>query len=214
MEQWISAALASSGLEDLPAARLEMLEAFVGEVAIWSEKIHLLGKGRLQENLRLQTLDSLLLLAAAEREAADAFAAPEARLADIGSGAGFPGLVWKIAKPEIRAVLFERRLKAHIFLERTIAVLGLSGTEAREGDAAACAGVGSFGIVTSKAAGRLDAMLPIAERLLAPRGIYVTIKGASRGKELDFSRSGAMRPFAEIELPEKRGLALLFRKSE
>lgn len=207
------AALASSGMEGLPNPERLKLQAFLGEVSLWGDRIHLFGRTRRDENLRMQLLDSLLLLAAAEKAAPDIFGATRVRLADIGSGAGFPGLVWKIVRPRIEAVLFERRGKPHIFLERTVAVLALAGVEASGEDAAACAGAGAFDAVVSKAAGRLREMLPLAERLLALGGLYVTIKGASWKEELAHAGGGAMKGAGSIELPHDRGHALFFRKS-
>jgi 16S rRNA (guanine527-N7)-methyltransferase len=199
-------------MEDLGGAERLKLRDFVAEVSLWAGRIHLVGKARRAENIRMQLLDSLLLLAAAERAAPEAFEAPGARLADIGSGAGFPGVVWKIARPRIEAVFFERRRKPHIFLERAIALLDLSGARASGEDAAAHPEAGSFGLAVSKAAGRLREMLPLAEMLLAPGGLYVTIKGASWEKELGPAVPGAMNFTGAVELPFDRGHALFFKR--
>lgn len=214
IEQEVILALASSGMAGLLDSERLKLQAYIAEVSLWGDRIHLFGRARRDENLRAQLLDSLLLLAAAEKAAPDVFDASRVRLADIGSGAGFPGLVWKIVRPRIEVVLFERRGKPHIFLERTVAILALAGAEASGKDAAAHAGAGAFDVVVSKAAGRLREMLPLAERLLALGGLYVTIKGASWKEELDLAGGGAMKDAASVELPHDRGHALFFRKSD
>ena len=213
IEQEVAAALALSGMAGLADTERLNLGAFLAEVSIWGERIHLMGRARRNENLRWQLIDSLLLLAAAERAAPDLFGASRVRLADIGSGAGFPGAVWKIARPRLETVLFERKRKPHIFLERTIAVLGLAGAEASGEDAAAHAGAGSFDVVVSKAAGRLPEMLPLAARLLVPGGLYVTIKGAAWKEELELAAGDAMKSTGVVALPHDRGHALFFRKS-
>ena len=46
------------------------------------------------------------------------------RAADVGSGAGFPGLVWALTTPSLKIVLIERREKRALFLERTSRTLG------------------------------------------------------------------------------------------
>ena len=204
IERLVAEAMTASGIEDLPEAGRERLEIFIGEVSLWSERIHLIGRGNLVQNLRLQLLDSLLVLAAMEKEAPEPLVSEGARLADIGSGAGFPGVVWKIARPGLETVLFERRLKPHVFLERVIAVLDLCGASACGRDARTYVDKGSFDIVVSKAAGRLPQMLPLAEQLLAPGGVYVTIKGTSWGKEPAKLEGVAMELFAAPQLPKGR----------
>ena len=51
---------------------------------------------------------------------------PVRRVADIGTGASFPGLVWKMISPELDLVLVERKEKKVAFLERVIARAGLA----------------------------------------------------------------------------------------
>ena len=97
------------------------------------------------------------------------------RAADIGSGYGFPGIVWKIIRPDIDITLFERKEKAALLLERIIRNLDLSGIRV-EGEAKIGSEHEPFCLVVSKAAGRLSSMLPLAEELLTPSGSYVTIK--------------------------------------
>ena len=134
-------------------------------------------------------------------------------MADIGSGAGFPGLVWKIVRPRLDLTLFERRLKPQLFLERIVAQLGLKGITVVGEDAASCREAGAFDLVVSKAAGRLASILPLADRLLAPGGAYITVKGRSWESELPRSAQAPLRLESAVELPEKRGAALVFRKS-
>jgi len=201
-------ALRRAGFEGAAPETVETLARYLHEVGYWSGKVHLVGKGRLGSSLELLVLDSLALLGAVE---ARGIAAEKA--ADVGSGAGFPGLVWKIVRPGIEMTLFERRLKPQIFLERTIMKLGLGGIAVVGDDAGNAAEPGTFDIVTSKAAGRLDEMLPLAERLLSPGGTYATLKGRGWERELAGNSQSSMRMEAAIELPEKRGAALIFRKT-
>jgi 16S rRNA (guanine527-N7)-methyltransferase len=203
-----ASALRRAGFEGAAPETSEALAKYVQEVDYWSGKMHLVGKGSLGISLELLVLDSLSLLNAVESSGIGA-----CKAADIGSGAGFPGLVWKIVRPSMEMTLFERRLKPQLFLERTVATLRLSGIAVVGGDAANCAEAGSFGIVASKAAGRLDKMLPIAERLLAPGGVYATLKGRAWKGELPEASRSSMKLESAIELPEKRGAAVIFRKN-
>ena len=206
-EERVGSALRKAGYGALAPGAREKLESYIGEVGAWSERIHLVGRSRLGGNLGLLVLDSLLLLRTAEESAL-----PLHRVADIGSGAGFPGVVWKILRPDLEMTLFERRLKPALFLERIVTLVGLEGARVVGGDASNCREAGSFDLVVSKAAGRLEAILPLAELLLRTDGAYITIKGRSWESEIPEPPQGAMRFEAAANLPEKRGTAILFRK--
>jgi 16S rRNA (guanine(527)-N(7))-methyltransferase RsmG len=214
----VSSAIGRSGYGQITLENRHRLEAFAEEVALWSAKMHLIGRGSIRKNLGLLVLDSLLLLRSAEESGLipkmDARSVQGAlKVADIGSGAGFPGIVWKIARPDLAVTLFERKERAHAFLERIITTLALPGLSAVSEDAERHTGHGSFDVVTSKAAGRLAALVPLAERLLAPGGVYLTIKGAKWREELSGVSPGAMRFLAAAELAEGRGIAVSFRKT-
>jgi len=91
------------GFDDLAAA-------FVKELSGWGRRMHLTGRGEAERNLARQFADSLEMLVLAESlvQTGDRGAGPPC-VADIGSGAGFPGLVWAIARPRWKMVLFERK---------------------------------------------------------------------------------------------------------
>jgi 16S rRNA (guanine(527)-N(7))-methyltransferase RsmG len=207
MKEIAEAALQRTGFGGTGLDAAGQLALYLQEVDFWSGKIHLVGKGRLGSNLELLVLDSLALL-----RAADESGLVPRRVADIGSGAGFPGLVWKIVRPSLDLTLFERRLKPQLFLDRIVAQLGLRGITVIGEDAAGGEETGTFDLVVSKAAGRLEAILPLAERLLGPGGAYVTVKGRSWERELPRRLQSLMHLESVIELPEKRGTALVFRK--
>jgi 16S rRNA (guanine527-N7)-methyltransferase len=207
MEETAADALRRAGFDPAPPGASGRLALFLQEVEYWSGKIHLVGKGSLGSSLELLLVDSLALLRAAERSGISA-----EKVADIGSGAGFPGLAWKIVRPEIDMTLFERRLKPQSFLARTIARLGLEGVVVIGEDAARAGTAGAFDLVASKAAGRLTGILPLAERLLSPGGAYITIKGRAWEREVPRRARSAMRLETAVELPEGRGTALIFRK--
>jgi 16S rRNA (guanine(527)-N(7))-methyltransferase RsmG len=221
----ILSACAAIGFE-FGAARHERLVRFIGELLQWSRRIHLIGKRNLEETILTQIVDSLLMLRFATEHGVvagkggregcgscdNATEIPEAvvKVADIGSGAGFPGLVWKIACPDLEVSLYERRHKPMRFLERTIALLELHGIRALGIDAARGDGAGGFDLVVSKAAGRLDLMLPIAAGVLRVGGAYVTIKGGGWAREVDSVRQPSLSLRCSETLPGGRGNVLLF----
>lgn len=197
---------AGFGNEDPEAVR--QLSLYLQEVVFWNARMHLVGKGRFGTSLELLVFDSLTMLTAAGESGPAA-----SRVADIGSGAGFPGIVWKIVRPQLDLTLFERRLKPQLFLERVVAQLGLKGITVFGGDAASCKEAGVFDLVLSKAAGRLADILPLADKLLIQGGAYITVKGRSWENELSQRLESLMHLESAIELPERRGTVLVFRKS-
>lgn len=203
-------AVRAAGCADVDSESKQRLETYVREVGSWNAKMHLVGRGRLAGNLEILMLDSLLLLQAAEESGL----LEERKAADIGSGAGFPGVVWKIARPALCVTFFERRLKPQLFLERIVALLGLDRVTIVGDDASRSGEPGSFDVAVSKAAGRLALILPIAERLLKPEGAYITIKGCSWKGEIPEGRRTSMQFECAIELARKRGTAVIFRKRQ
>ncbi len=200
--------LGRTGFGDAAPEIARQIKLYLQEVDFWNGKMHLVGKGRLESTLELLVFDSLALLNAADESGIAAN-----KVADIGSGAGFPGLVWKIVRPRLDLALFDRRLKPQLFLDRVVAQLGLKGVRVIAEDAANCKEAGTFDLVVSKAAGRLASILPLADRLLGPGGAYLTVKGLSWESEMPQPLQSPLHLESVVELPEARGMALVFRKS-
>lgn len=112
-------------------------------------------------------------------------------LLDIGSGAGFPGLVLALALPELRVTLLEPRAKRVSFHkqairslelgERVRTVMGRAG-EALEGE--------RFSTVTLRAVTNIPGSLELARPYLAPGGVILLPRGA---KDADQARSLGLR---------------------
>ena len=180
------------------AATPDKLRAYVDELVKWGERIHLTGREKRADAIAAQNSDSMIMLGLAGEGAV---------VADIGAGAGFPGVVWKLARPHWDVVLFERKERLASFLSRTTALLGLEGISVRAEDAAIYPEAGRFDVVTSKAAGRLGEMLPIAGRMLRKGGIYVTAKGEGWEAELEGVSAG-FSPGERAPLRGMRGEAI------
>jgi len=105
---------------------LERLLVYLAELQKWNRKINLIARGT--EELRIlenHFLDSLTLLPYARPDRDH----PHPTLLDVGSGAGFPGLVLKAASPALAVTLVEPRQKRAFFLQHMIRTLGLSRIE-------------------------------------------------------------------------------------
>lgn len=116
------------------------------------------------EHLFLDSLLFLKLLPASVRA-----------LADVGSGAGLPGLPIKIVRPEIEVVLIESRRRRAMFLLSAVREMALSGVLVQEGrvEGLAKESQGRFDAVVMRCAGDLDEMIPAAVALLHEPGIVV-----------------------------------------
>jgi 16S rRNA (guanine527-N7)-methyltransferase len=95
---------------------LERLHAHYRELRRWSPRLGLIGAGTAEEAVERHYAESL---------AANALTGP-GRLLDVGSGAGFPGLVLVAARPELDAVLVERRARKAAFLRAAARQMGLA----------------------------------------------------------------------------------------
>lgn len=110
--------LALAGIA-LDTAALGRLERYWLELRKWNQKINLIAKGSTDEEIvENHFLDSLTLL--------PLLGEGEIHLLDIGSGAGFPGLVVKAARPDIHLTLVEPRHKRVAFLGQIVRSLQLS----------------------------------------------------------------------------------------
>ena len=109
---------------------------------------------------------------------------PGATVADIGSGAGLPGLVLAIRRPDLRVTLVEPLLRRTTFLDEVVADLGLDQVEVVRGRAEELHGSRRFDVVTSRAVAPLEKLLGWCLPLCAPEGIVLAMKGSSAAEEV------------------------------
>lgn len=111
-----------------------------------------------------------------------------ATVCDIGSGAGLPGLVLAIARPDVRVTLVEPLLRRTTFLDEVVEELGLDNVEVVRGRADALHGKRRFDVVTSRAVAALETLLDWSMPLVAPHGSLVAMKGSSIHEEIETAR--------------------------
>lgn len=116
-----------------------------------------------------------------------------ATVADIGSGAGLPGLVLAIARPDLRLTLIEPLLRRTTFLEEVATDLDLDRVEVVRGRADALHGQRTFDVVTSRAVAPLERLLDWSMPLVAPNGALVAMKGSSVVDEITESAAALGR---------------------
>jgi 16S rRNA (guanine527-N7)-methyltransferase len=112
----------------------------------------------------------------------------DATVCDLGSGAGLPGLVLAIARPDLTVTLVEPLLRRTTFLDEVVEALGLTTVEVIRGRAEALHGRRTFDVVTSRALAPLDRLLGWSMPLVAPTGALVAMKGSSVDEEIEAAR--------------------------
>lgn len=110
-----------------------------------------------------------------------------ARVVDVGSGGGVPGVPIAIARPDLHVTLVESIQKKAAFLTAVSAALGLANVEVRAvraEDLAAGPSRGSFDVVTARAVSRLDKLAGFTVPLLRRGGRALLVKGERADEEL------------------------------
>lgn len=146
---------------------------FLQEVLRWNPQLGLVSRRAPEaacERLLLESLELHRLIAAEPPGS-------PLRIVDVGSGAGFPGLVLGIVEPGWRLLLIERSARRAGFLEATIRIVGSQNIEVFAGPMEEASGPqwrGKTDVVTALAVGAPDHVGPLVEPFLAPGGRYVT----------------------------------------
>jgi 16S rRNA (guanine527-N7)-methyltransferase len=201
---------------DLPPATVERLVLYFRELGKWNRKMNLVGAAPEEALIDRHFLDSLTLLPILlQQQPAD--------LLDIGSGAGFPGLVLKAAFPELAVTLVEPRRKRAAFLRhvsRTLALREVEIIEESLGAAAKPLPRPAYHLVTSRALSDMTAFLALAAPYCTPGGLVICMKGSRGPAELQEWQSLNDETFRLTETQEwqlpfsgARRLVYVFRKN-
>jgi 16S rRNA (guanine527-N7)-methyltransferase len=108
-----------------------------------------------------------------------------ATVADLGSGAGLPGLVLAIRRPDLTVTLVDPLLRRTTFLDEAVTTLGLGNVEVVRGRAESLHGSRSFDVVTARAVAPLDRLCRWSLPLVRSGGALLAMKGSSVRAELD-----------------------------
>jgi 16S rRNA (guanine527-N7)-methyltransferase len=104
---------------DADTNQIGQIQEYIRLLLVWNEKVNLTAIRDPLEILRRHFCESMF--------AANVVKLGKCRLADIGTGAGFPGLALKILLPEAQIVLVESNIKKATFLAEVVRALGISG---------------------------------------------------------------------------------------
>ena len=158
---------------------LARLKAYVGLLTDWNARHNLVSKASLDEVWQRHIWDSAQLIP---------LIPPEAKtLADLGSGAGFPGLVLAVLLQErVTVTLFEATRKKAEFLRTVADRLGL--TVAVRAERIEEAERAIFDVLTARACAPLPELLEYAQHFAGPKTVCLFLKGQNVGIELTEAR--------------------------
>jgi 16S rRNA (guanine527-N7)-methyltransferase len=123
-----------------------------------------------------------------------------ASVVDVGSGAGLPGIVIALARPDTQVTLIEPLQRRVDFLNEVVSELKLPITVIR-GKAETARG--SFDVVTARAVAPLPKLLPMVRHLMKSGGSLLAIKGESAQAEIDGTQFNKQKALLHtLELPD------------
>jgi len=121
---------------------------------------------------------------------------PRSRLVDVGSGAGLPGVVLALVRPDLEVVLLEPLARRVAFLEECRSRLGLESVTVHRGRAEEPAVVHALGgadVVTARAVAPLGRLAGWCLPLVRVGGIVLAVKGETAAGELTAARPALLR---------------------
>lgn len=200
----LTAGLARLGLALVPA-QADALLALGEELADWNTRMNLTAITEPAEVVDKHLLDSLSVLPLLRGHT----------VADIGSGAGFPGLPLAVADPERRYTLVESTGKKVKFLRHAVARLALPNVEVVQGRAESYRPGQPFDCVVARALGPLAEFVRVAGHLAGRGGRLLAMKGKAPEAELKALPAGwkalALHPVAIPGLDAERCVVELGR---
>jgi 16S rRNA (guanine527-N7)-methyltransferase len=164
--------------QDLPAALRERLIDYVELLARWNAAYNLTAVRDPGDMVSRHLLDSLAI----------APYVSGASLADLGSGAGLPGIPLALVAPERQVTLVDSNGKKARFLREAVRALKLANVRVIEGRVQDVPG--QFDCITARAFATLADMLNWAGNLLAPGGDWLAMKGRLQEEEIAALPSG------------------------
>ncbi len=172
---------------ELTAEHCERLNTYGEALLEWNEKMNLTAITDKEEIVIKHFYDCILILKNAEIP-------QNARVIDVGTGAGFPGMVLKIMRPDIRLCLLDGLNKRLIFLNDLLSRLGLTAEtvhlRAEEGGKKAELRE-HFDIATARAVARQNVLCEYCLPFVKTGGMFIAMKGPAADEEIEESKNAA-----------------------
>jgi 16S rRNA (guanine527-N7)-methyltransferase len=200
--------VAALGLEASPVV-LERFDRYLQELLAWKGKLNLTAAASAAAIIGLHFLDSLLPLTVWEFPR-------DSRVADVGSGAGFPGIPLKFMRPDLQLTLVEASRRRVAFLEHLRSACDLGDVEILWARAEALAQRpeyrDTFGVVVERATARIGAALELCLPFVAVGGAAILLKGPGVIGEREVAAAVASRLGGQVESCEVRALPTTDRR--
>lgn len=177
---------------------LEQFETYARLLAEWNEKMNLTAIIKPEEIAAKHFLDSLMIMKYQMFKAGD-------RLADIGTGAGFPGIPLLIVCPELKLTLIDSLNKRLIFLEHVLKTLGLQAelVHARGEEAGRKKEYRQkFDFTTARAVSHLRELSEYTLPLLKNGGKLISMKGPQPAQEIEEAKKAIHLLGGELQTVE------------
>jgi 16S rRNA (guanine527-N7)-methyltransferase len=199
----LDAGLAALGLD---AALAAPLLAYLALLQRWNRTYNLTAIREPQEMVGKHLMDALAMQPHLEGVAT---------VADLGTGAGIPGIPLAIACPSLQVTLVESNGKKARFLREAVRALPLENARVAQSRAEALDMAGSFDAITARALATLADIVRVGGHLLRPGGRLLAMKGAVPDEEIAELPAGwrleAVHPLAVPGLQAERHLVVVGR---
>lgn len=168
----------------ISAQQAKSFQTYMDLLLEWNEKMNLTAITEPEQVLEKHFLDSLLLAKAVELPQG-------ARVIDVGTGAGFPGIPLLLYRPDIRLTLLDSLQKRLNFLQAVCDALGLSAklvhARAEEGGRKPELRE-QFDLACARAVAPLPVLCEYCLPFVAPGGVFAAMKGPGAAQELDAAK--------------------------
>lgn len=164
----------------LSDTQLAQFDTYKNELLQWNAKTNLISENSSHEIITRHFLDSLTALRYLPK--------PNARILDVGCGAGFPGIPLKIAQPRLELCLLEANRKKVSFLKHIVRILNLASVaivhDRIENVIRKNFTTEKFDVLISRATFKLFELCSLGEYFLVPEGEIIALKGPHLDEEI------------------------------
>lgn len=170
----LAAGITQMGLDVSRETQVKLL-AYMTLLQKWNKVYNLTAVRDPKEMVTLHLLDSLSVLPYVNAK----------NLLDVGSGAGLPGIVLAIVKPELQVTTIDTVQKKAIFMRQVKGELGLDNLEVVHARVESYQASQKFEVIISRAFSELALFIRLTKHLIAEHGAWLAMKGQEPYAELD-----------------------------